>query len=557
MEIDLRELLESSQELVIFMVIGAGYLLGRRGIGRLQLGPTAGVLFAGLLFGHLGFSAPAGIETVGFILFIYSVGYQAGPRFFSVFLEDGSRYLSVAVLVAGAGVALAVGFSHAFGLGAGTPAGLLAGALTSTPTLAAAQDAVRDGLADLPAGVSPRMALSNVLTSYAITYVFGLVGLLLLVRLLPRALGLDLAAEAARLGASLRGRAGDPEKPPHRQLAVRAFEVATERVAGHPVGEVEARAGWRVLVQKLKRHGREIDAARDTVIELGDRVSVVGFHEAFEGAVERVGPEVFDRELVDLPTGSAEIVVTQAAAAGVPLRELRIPETHGCFVTRLTRLGIELPIGPDSRFEHGDVVVASGTPERLEALGRFLGTLERDVAETDLLTFALGICAGLLVGGIVVKVGGVSLGLGTAGGLLVSGLLVGFLRSLNPTFGRVPPAARFVFMELGLLFFMAGVGLRAGDGIVEAVRSVGPALFVSGVCVTVLPVLVGYAFGRMVLGINPVLLLGALTGSMTSTPALNILCNEARSALPALGYTGAYAFANVLLTLAGTFMVRF
>jgi putative transport protein len=159
---------------------------------------------------------------------------------------------------------------------------------------------------------------------------------------------------------------------------------------------------------------------------------------------------------------------------------------------------------------------------------------------------------GTFIGGIAISVGGISVGFGSAGGLLAAGLTIGYLRAIRPTFGRVPSAARWIFMELGLLIFMAGVGLKAGSGILDTLATSGPALVAAGALVTSVPVLAGYAFGRWVLRINPVLLLGAITGSMTSGAALSIVNREAGNSLPALGYTGAYAFANVLLTVAGS-----
>jgi putative transport protein len=174
-----------------------------------------------------------------------------------------------------------------------------------------------------------------------------------------------------------------------------------------------------------------------------------------------------------------------------------------------------------------------------------------------MLTLALGIAAGVLIGMIAIEIKGIAIGLGAAGGLLVSGITVGYLRSVRPTFGRLPEAARWVLMEFGLLLFMTGVGLRAGADIVEVALEAGPALVLAGVLVTVVPLLVGYLFGRKVLRLNPVLLLGAITGSMTSGAALSVVTNEAQSAVPALGYTSAYAFANVLLTIAGSLILIF
>jgi putative transport protein len=224
----------------------------------------------------------------------------------------------------------------------------------------------------------------------------------------------------------------------------------------------------------------------------------------------------------------------------------------GCFVSRVERLGVDIPLQGDIDMQAGDVVHVTGPAARLKEVGEAVGHIERETEETDLVTFAIGITAGLLVGGLSISVAGISVGLGTAGGLLAAGLVIGYLRVLHPTFGRVPGAARWILMEAGLMTFMAGVGVRAGSGILETLAASGLSLFVAGIAVTSVPVLAGYLFGRRVLSLNPVFLLGAITGSMTSGASLSIVTGAARSSLPALGYTGAYAFANVLLTVAGS-----
>jgi putative transport protein len=184
-----------------------------------------------------------------------------------------------------------------------------------------------------------------------------------------------------------------------------------------------------------------------------------------------------------------------------------------------------------------------------------IGYVEQDVQETDLVTFSFGMAAGTLLGLIVFKAGGVAIGLGAAGGLLVAGILVGYLSSLNPTFGRVPAAARYLLRELGLMLLMASIGLNAGGGIVEALLDVGPAIVLAAMLVATLPLGIGYVVGRKLLRMNPVLLLGSLTGAMTSTPALAVVTDSARSSVPAIGYAGTYTFANVLLTFAGSYMM--
>jgi putative transport protein len=227
----------------------------------------------------------------------------------------------------------------------------------------------------------------------------------------------------------------------------------------------------------------------------------------------------------------------------------------GCFVSRIQRQGVDIPMQGNIEIQAGDVIHVTGPAARVQEIGERVGHIERASEATDLVTFAIGITAGLVVGGLSVSIFGISVGLGTAGGLLLAGLVIGYLRALHPTFGRVPEAARWIFMELGLTIFMAGVGLRAGAGIIETLADSGLTLFVAGIAVTTIPVAIGYVLGRKVLALNPVYLLGAITGSMTSGASLSIVVGEARSSLPALGYTGAYAFANILLTVAGSLIL--
>jgi putative transport protein len=218
-------------------------------------------------------------------------------------------------------------------------------------------------------------------------------------------------------------------------------------------------------------------------------------------------------------------------------------------------MAVSLPFNNNMLVNKGDRLHITGEEDRVHLLAELIGHIDAEVEETDLMTFAFGIVAGIVLGVILIKVGNLSIGLGGAGGLMLAGILIGYLRSVHPTFGRVPAAARHLLMDLGLMLFMASVGLKAGGGIIEALTSVGPSLFLCGVALTISPVVAGYIFGRKVLKMNPALLLGSITGAMTSTPSLNVVNEAAQSPLPSLGYAGTYTFANVLLTFAGTYLM--
>jgi putative transport protein len=196
-----------------------------------------------------------------------------------------------------------------------------------------------------------------------------------------------------------------------------------------------------------------------------------------------------------------------------------------------------------------------GPRENVRALAGPVGPVEADPSHTDMMAFAFGIAAGSIFGLLSVTVGGVPVGLGTAGGLLAAGIVTGWLSSVRPSIGKFPLAARWVLMEFGLLLFMCGVGLQAGSGIVETFQSTGVELVLAAVVVVVMPVIGGYVFGRKVLRLSPVVLMGALTGAMTSGPALSLVTAEARSDAPVVGYSGTYAFACILLAISGTLVM--
>ena len=556
MEIDLYDLFKQSPALVIFVAIGLGYLIGKVNIRGFELGPTGGVLLVGLLFGHFGFDGHPFLGTIGFILFIYSVGFQAGPRFFNVLLEDGPRYIALSVVVALTGFVVAKLLALTFDLDSGFTAGILAGAMTSTPTLGGAQNALDAGIAVLGPGLTAEDLRQHLSVGYAITYVFGTIGLILIVKFLPGVLRIDLVG-ASRQYAQDKGYSETEDTLITGLPVVRGYQIMDGEMVGKTRREIEATRDLKFGLVRLVRDGEVIELGLDDEIKAGDKVAILARPERHADLrdIPDLKPGILDRELLDSFITTQDIVVSHESAVSRPLRELRITEDFGCFVTKIRRAQIDLPVDRDMTLMKADIGTVAGDSQAIERLAGRIGSIEKDIKETDLVTFAFGIVIGLLIGMISLKIGNINVGIGSAGGLLLSGIIFGFLRASYPTFGRVPPAARYIIMELGLMFFMVNVGITAGGGVVEALISVGPVLILCGILVLILPVVVGYLFGTFFLKLNPALLLGSLTGAMTSTPALSALQDAAKSSMPALGYAGTYAFANVLLTLAGTLIM--
>ena len=552
MVIDVAALFAAQPLLLFFAVLACGYAVSKLSVRHWRLSAPVGVLIAGMVFGHFGFPAPPMVQEIGFTLFIYSIGLTAGPRFFNIFLADGPRYLALTLAVGGLAAASAFTMGRLFSLGSPASAGLMAGTLTSSPTLAAAQEALRQATAD----AAPELIQMS--SAYALTYIVGLFSLLALIRFAPMVLRVDLAAEAQTLSRQPRYSEETSESaetlPPPPQL--RAFLVENPQFADHPFDNSGLCRGGHCVIQAVKREGSVFQPEPGAPIRLGDVVSVTLPVDRVSMVAEKVGREIIDVDLLSDSIDTVDIIIASQDAAGRPLGDVLMIARQGCTPIRLTRSHIQIAPRPDIILEKGDTLTIAGLSHRLDAVVKALGYVERAVVETDLIAFVAGILLGLALGAFQFKVGEVTVGLGQAGGLLVSGLVFGFARSASPTFGRVPPAARWILSELGLMFFMGCVGLKAGEGVLATIKRSGPELIACGVTVSAVSLFGGLLFGRYVLKLNPALLFGAMTGAMTSTPGLKVVTLAARSTLPALGYAGTYALANVLMALLGALLAR-
>jgi putative transport protein len=557
MEIDLRSILSANPILLFFIIIGLGYIFGRIKLAGIEIGSTSGILITGLLFGHLGFVADTPqAATFGFVLFIFTVGMQAGPSFFSAFLEDGRRYILLSLVVAITAVLMVILFTNLIGFEYGLDAGLLAGALTSTPTLAGAQDAINSGLAVLPEGIDAESTLQNIGAAYAITYIFGTVGLIIFINYFPTLLKIDLV-ESAKEYAEDKGLIKKDTSGQYTSETlpiIRAYEVSEEGI-GKTIEQRNLEMGKAGKALRVRRGNEILEATNDLIIEKGDIISFITNISAHEKARSIFGKEILDPALISFQIIKKQIVVIKDDAVGKPIKNLEMVANFGCFAIELIRAGIKIPITSETIIQKGDRLSITGEERNLEDLADKLGYIEGEVEETDLVTFAFGIALGLLVGTVTLKLGNFSIGLGNAGGLLITGIVIGFMSSVNPTFGRMPVAARNLLMNFGLAIFMASVGLGAGGKVVDAVLSAGLPLILCGIMVTIVPVLVTYAFGRVILKMNPALLIGAITGAMTSTPSLSVVTESSKSYIPAIGYAGTYTFANVFLTFAGSILL--
>lgn len=545
----LLALLNHHFELVFFIVLGIGYFIGNIRIGSFSIGAVAGVLFVGLFFGHYGFRISTSGQMIGFALFIFSVGYQAGPGFVAVLKEDGLKYFALSLVIAVSGFAMAAVWAYSLSLPPGMSAGLLSGGLTSSPTLAAAQDAVHAGSVSIPTGWTSDQIVDNIAMGYALTYIFGLVGLIMIIKFLPIFVGIDVAKESEIFEANSKDDNALPQN-----IVLRIYRITLKEIENIALEKLKELYWDSKSVVKVKREGKFVPIEEDG-LRVDDIIEVLGPKEYFSSKLSKIAKEIVPEGEHNYSLDTAQIIIQNRDIDGLSCQELSIDRRFGLFVLAIHRKGENIPYTPETKLYIDDVLTVSGTSTQIKTIGEYVGMVEQEGVETDMVTLALGIAVGLVIGMFSVQLAGVSLSLGSAGGLLASGLFIGYRRSIKPTFGQLPEPTRWFLMEFGLLLFMAGVGLRAGGGILQTLQDNGLVLVIAGVCVTVTPILVGYFVGAKLLKIQPALIFGAITGAMTSGAALSVVIKEAKSPVPALGYTGTYAFANVLLVLAGSLIM--
>jgi len=554
MNMDMAALLDDSDVMLIFTALGLGLLAGRLRLGSFALGSTPGVLLASILLGSWGFDLNAQTESLGFMLFIFCVGIDAGPNFFSNFLQDGVRYISIAALIVLTAVAAAIAVSGLLGLDSGLAAGMLAGALTSTPTLVGAQDAV----AQVP-GLSEHAReamVSQISVGYALTYIVGLLGLLAVLRYFPALLHFDPREEARKIA---RARNLDNDRRRNvRTPILRAYEIRGEladRYVGKTLKEIGSFQHSGLIVERVKRGTELLEPESGLALQAGDKVALVGFPVNHARSDNARHAEVYDPDLLEFHMDAARVVVGNPGLVGTSLGELDLETKYGCLIDGVTRAQVELPLNRGLTLNRGDVLSVSGERSRLQRFANEIGCMERESDVSDLLTFSFFFLGGLLIAQLSLVIGEIRITLGNAGGLLLAGIMMGFFRARNPMFGYMPQGAINMLKDLGLNIFMVSVGLAAGAGILDALRESGVAVLLGGFCVMLLPLVVGYLYGALVLKMNPVLLLGALTGAMTSTPALQVINDMSGNSVPSLGYAGTYTFANVFLTMGGAFII--
>ena len=555
----LVQTLRSYPEIAIFLSLALGYYFGSFTYKGLGLGAVTATLIAAVIIGQLGITISGPLKPTFFLMFLFAIGYGVGPQFVRGIASDGVPQALFAVVVAV--FCLVAGYIGArwAGYDVGSAAGLYAGSQTISASMGLATDAINR--LGLPPEDSKKL-LDAMPVAYAVTYIFGTVGSAIVLALLgPALLGIDLEAACKRYEEEHGGKKqlGGPGTAWH-QFELRAFRVREDGLAvGKTVQEAEALLPeQRVFIERIRRGAKIIDATADTVIQPGDIVAVAGRRDVLVNLIGTAAEEVDDRELLAVPIEGVDVYVTSKEADGKTLAELaKLPQTRGVFLRKITRgaTATAIPILPDTKLQRGDIVTLVGRTQDIAAATKMLGYADRATDAADVAFIGAAIAIGALLGAAVYKIGSVPLTLSTSGGVLISGLFFGWLRSVRPSFGRIPSSTVWFMNSVGLNVFIAVIGISSGPGFVSGLQQLGFSLFLWGVAVTTVPLILAMYVGKYLFRFDDAILLGCCSGARTTTASLGMINDRAKSQIPGLGYTITYAVGNTLLTIWGMVLV--
>ncbi|MZF55238.1 aspartate-alanine antiporter [Streptomyces sp. SID5594] len=557
-----RNIFQPHPELLVFLVIALGFLLGKIRYRAIALGAVTGCLVAGLVLGaQFKVDIDDTVKNLFFIMFLFALGYRVGPQFFRGLKKDGLPQVVNAVVVCVTGLLVSWLFASLLGYGPGLGAGLMSGALTQSAAIGVAQDAI----GTLP-GLSADEAKTQenlVAVGYAVTYPLGtILCAMLLANVLPKLYRRDLAKESAELAAELDAPDESPdENAGYYEVVLRAYRVDRPDLVGRSVADFEDQQkalGRRIYLTGVRRDGTVLEHDQSRTLRLGDTVAVSAIRGDLVDfdPVTHIGAEADDVELLGYRTETLHVVASEKAHLGRTVAEVRRePFMVGVYIDKLYRAGAAFPYRLSTPLERGDTLILTG-PERLvgpaaKALGKPVPTS----FATDMIWVGLGIFLGGCIGIPALTAGGVPISLSTSGGGLIMGLVFGWIRGKYPTYGNVPPGAQWFMDTLGLCLFVAVVGINAGPSFTSGLSTAGWGLLVFGAVATVVPLIVGFLVGHYVQKIRFPVLMGVLAGGQTTTAAIGAVNETSKSQIPTLGYTIPYAVGNVLLTVWGAVIV--
>lgn len=503
----------------LLLIISLGYILGQISFKGFSL-ESSGILLVALLAGHLGVNVDPIFKIFGLALFIYAIGLQAGPRFFSFFKKEGMVLNLVAMGIVSIGALVTMGFILILGIDKATAIGIFAGALTSTPGLAAAQESTASSLTSI---------------GYGVAYPIGVLLVIFYIKLLPRLLRSDPHKEA------------EQEKRALKTAPIMSWVIMIKNpsVFGKKLHEVKLPAATGAIISRLMRDNSIQIPQKNTILKEHDLVKVVGTQKALITAEIMLGQRTKD----PIPGGMIEVqrfIITNKKLVGKTVAEINMTAAYNANITRIRRHGIDLPATSNQRLEWGDRVMVVGEKEIMEKLTEKFGNNIKHASAGNIFSIILGISIGMLIGMIPFSIGRViQFQMGITGGILLSALILSNRPKLGFMIWRAPMSIVNFIREMGLVLFLAAVGTASGRSLFTVIRTQGFTLLLMSIVISLVPLVIITWIAHRRLKIRLLPLSGILTGGMTSTPGLAVASSLADSPSPMIMYASVYPIAMV------------
>lgn len=549
--------------LAIFLTIGLGFWIGKLRYKTFSLGTVTSVLLVGVIVGQMNIPISGPVKSVFFLLFLFAIGYSVGPQFFRSLKGSGIKQVIFACVLCVICLLVTWGIAVAFDYSPGEAAGLLSGAQTISAVIGVGGDTIQT--LNIPSA-EKKAWIDMIPVCYAVTYIFGTIGsAYILGNIAPKMLGglAKVKAQTQELEKTL-NRSTMTSDPAFidvsRPIVFRAYKVASSFFeTPRTVKDVEAHFGElnrRIFIEKIRSNGKIVDVSSDLIINKGDEVVLSGRREYIIQDESWIGPEVNDNELLSFPVEEVNVMLTSKTADGLTVEQLRNKQfMYGIMIKDIKRGGVNIPVLAQTELQSGDMVTINGLAPEVKTAAPLLGYVDRPTNQTDLIFVGLGIVIGGFIGALTLHLGGVPISLSTSGGALIAGLVLGWLRSKHPTFGRIPEPSLWILNNLGLNIFIAVIGITAGPTFVSGIKEVGFMLFIAGILATSIPLFIGVWMGAKIFKFHPAINLGCCAGGRTTTAALGAIQDSLGSSIPAMGYTVTYAVGNTLLILWGVAIV--
>lgn len=541
--------------LLFAVVITIGLWLGKLSFKGISLGATW-ILFVGIVLSHFGFRPDAPVQhfmkDFGLILFVFSIGLQVGPGFFHSFKKGGLLMNGLAVGMVLLAAACAFIIHIVTGESLETMVGVMSGAVTNTPGLGAAQQTLTDAMAGMPASMVSN-ASSKLASAYAVAYPLGVLGVILVLILLKAVFRIDTAAEIRKIEAQ-----DDSSEDSARRIHC---EVENPALFGMKLSDVLADMSNVMVVSRIMRDGHVSIPSADTVLQEGDKVLVVSSQKNVERIVITFGKEipmhVDDWVKKDESMVSRKIVITKGNITGKRLRDLNFRALYGVSVTRVIRAGIELVARADLILQMGDRLQVVGTEESINSVASVVGNKPAKLNHPNLMLIFAGIALGVFLGSLPIRIPGVPqpIKLGLAGGPLIVAILLGYFGPRLKISTYTSVSANMMLREIGISFFLAAVGLGAGENFVSSLMNGGWSWILYGALITFIPVLVTGLVGRLVFKLDFYQICGLITGATTNPPVLAFAQNAYGTDYTSVNYATVYPLSMFMRVLVAQVLI--